>query len=147
MLRLRVFLPRRTRLRQATSPPSQVEQQYGTASTLTSFTPSITDTEAVNKLQEQSRDWQGYSQNLTCTKSVRTESNSKTVIFFGQWTLHKQTHIQYICVSISLYIFVSIRICTYMYRHIDVYVCVPPNSYICICVYTCVYILKRKIKP
>lgn len=32
VLRLRVFLLRRARLRLATSPPSQVEQQYGAAS-------------------------------------------------------------------------------------------------------------------
>lgn len=50
VLRLRVFLLRRARLRQVTSPPSQVEQQYGAASTLTSSPPSISDSQAASKL-------------------------------------------------------------------------------------------------
>ena len=43
VLRLRVFLLwlRRARLRAFTSPPSQLEQQYGAASTRTSSPPSI----------------------------------------------------------------------------------------------------------
>lgn len=50
VLRLRVFLLCRARLRQATSPPSQVERQYGAASTLTSSPPSISHSQAALKL-------------------------------------------------------------------------------------------------
>lgn len=50
VLRLRVFLLRLARLRPETSPPSQVEQQYGAASTLTSSPPSISDSQAASKL-------------------------------------------------------------------------------------------------
>lgn len=50
VLRLRAFLLRRARLRPATSPPSQVEQQYGAASTRTSSAPSISDSQAASKL-------------------------------------------------------------------------------------------------
>ncbi len=53
VLRLRVFLLRRARLRPATSPPSQVEQQYGAASTRTSSPPSISDSQAESKLTGQ----------------------------------------------------------------------------------------------
>lgn len=49
VLRLRVFLLRRARPRQATSPPSQVEQQYGAASTLTSSPASISHSRAASK--------------------------------------------------------------------------------------------------
>lgn len=51
VLRLRVFLLGRTRLRHATSPPSQVEQQYGTVSTLTSSPPSIFDSQTASRLE------------------------------------------------------------------------------------------------
>lgn len=50
VLRLRVFLLRRARPRQVTSPPSQVEQQYGAGSSLTSFPPSISDRQAASEL-------------------------------------------------------------------------------------------------
>ena len=50
VLRLRVFLLCRARLRQATSPPSQVERQYGAASTLTSSPPSISHSQPVLEL-------------------------------------------------------------------------------------------------
>lgn len=53
VLRLRVFLLRRARLRPATSPPSQEEQQYGTVSTRTSSPPSISDSQAASKLTGQ----------------------------------------------------------------------------------------------
>lgn len=48
VLRLRVFLLRRARPRQVTSPASQVEQQYGTASTLTSSPASISHSRAAS---------------------------------------------------------------------------------------------------
>lgn len=50
VLKLRTFLLLRIRLRAGTSPPSQVEQQYGADSTRTSFPPSISHSQAGGKL-------------------------------------------------------------------------------------------------
>lgn len=50
VLKLRTFLFLRVMLRAGTSPPSQVEQQYGADSTRTSFPPSISHSQAGGKL-------------------------------------------------------------------------------------------------
>lgn len=50
VLKLRTFLFLRVRLRAGTSPPSQVEQEYGADSTRTSFPPSISHSQAGGKL-------------------------------------------------------------------------------------------------
>lgn len=50
VLKLRTFLFLRVRLRTGTSPPSQVEQEYGADSTRTSFPPSISHSQAGGKL-------------------------------------------------------------------------------------------------
>lgn len=90
VLRLRVFLLRLARLRPETSPPSQVEQQYGAASTLTSSPPSISDSQAASKLTGHTNHWQSLSLMFTGIQScvnLDTQTDSPDPICHLWWKL------------------------------------------------------------
>lgn len=76
VLRLRVFLLRRARPRQATSPASQVEQQYGAASTLTSSPVSISHSRAASTRKGAQMGF--YCQSFESNISTRAVCNKLT---------------------------------------------------------------------